>query len=224
MDLVHGGCTNWANGTATSINQKYEYYIGDNPAFVFNKLRGLTFSKLFKTEIINSWKEGQPLRFDEKMKIAEDLAFTLDYILAIKRYAFVPEVGYYYRIDNLNSATHTSNCDYPRGLHEYLHQYQSTINYILAKHLSKEEAKYRLGLMGRELFAKQRILYENKYKCNECYRHILEDFTDEQRKLLGYWNFSGWQRPLALLQYKGYLRLYNFIMYILFKTQKLLSK
>ena len=100
LDLVHGGCTNWKNGKPAGINQLYEDYIGDEPDIVFEKFRGLTFSKLFRLENVKTWADGQGLRFDENMRIAEDMAFTLDYLLTVKRYAFVSEVGYYYRIDN----------------------------------------------------------------------------------------------------------------------------
>jgi hypothetical protein len=88
---------NVKNEEFVSINQSYEYYIGDDKNILLQKLRGLPFSKLFRLENVKHWSDGLPLRFDEKMKIAEDMAFTLDYILHITKYCFIPEVGYYYR-------------------------------------------------------------------------------------------------------------------------------
>ena len=102
LDFVHGGCTNYEGGHITSINQEYDYFISNDKGRLFTSFRGLVVSKLFKASIL---KEKGVL-FDEEMKIAEDMAFTLDYLLIVENYAFVPEMSYYYRRDNYHSATH----------------------------------------------------------------------------------------------------------------------
>ena len=96
--FVHGGCVNVKNDEIVGVNQSYEYYVGDDKNILFQKLRGLTFSKLYSLENVKHWSDDQPLRFDEKMRIAEDMAFTLDYALHVSRFALVPEKGYCYRI------------------------------------------------------------------------------------------------------------------------------
>lgn len=40
--------------------------------------------------------EANGIRFNEKIKYAEDMMFTLDYIHYVDRYAFVDTTGYYY--------------------------------------------------------------------------------------------------------------------------------
>ena len=98
LDFVHGGCTNWNDGKNAGINQQYKDYVGKDPVKVFIEYRGLIVSKLFRLDIINHRNCGSPLRFDERMRIAEDMVFTTEYLLKTQKYALVSEVGYYYRI------------------------------------------------------------------------------------------------------------------------------
>lgn len=118
LDFIHGGCTNYCNDKPKGINQYYNNYIGDDPIILINDLRGLAFSKLFRLRNIKQ----SGISFDERMKIAEDMAFTLDYITTVNTYAFVSETGYYYRIDNMSSATKTCRkFDYTLELHSLKH-------------------------------------------------------------------------------------------------------
>ena len=97
LEFVQAGCTNYRNNEIAEIEQQYEFLLSDNPVYLFNHFRGLTVSKLFNLNIIRT----NELNFDEKMRIGEDMAFTLDYILHIKKYCFISEVGYYYRYNPL---------------------------------------------------------------------------------------------------------------------------
>lgn len=124
LDFVQGGCTNWSGGKPVGINQSYEDYIGCEPYIVFEKFRGLIFSKLFRLSTIRNLS----LQFDEKMKIAEDMAFSLDYLLVVNEYVFISEVGYYYRIDNTSSITHSKQKrNFITELHSFMHLFESTI-------------------------------------------------------------------------------------------------
>lgn len=152
LDFVHAGCCNYRDGKIVKIEQKYEPYYGSDPAYLFNKFRGLTVSKLFRLENVKHWSDGLPLRFDEKMKIAEDMAFTLDYILNVRQYAFVAETGYIYRRDNEGSATKTTfTPNYEIELHSFEHIYRATVSYINKYHLSVQEAETRLQQRGNHL-------------------------------------------------------------------------
>ena len=111
VDFVHGGCVNVKKEEFIAINQSYEYYVGDDKGVLFKELRGLIVSKLFRLDIIRCYSDEFSLLFDEKMKIAEDMAFTLDYVLRVKRFSLVPEIGYCYRIDNMQSATKIKKID-----------------------------------------------------------------------------------------------------------------
>lgn len=152
LDFVHAGCCNYQDGKNVGIEQKYEPYYGSAPAYLFNQFRGLTFSKLFRLENVNHWSDGLPLRFDEKMRIAEDMAFTLDYILNVNHYAFVSETGYLYRRDNEGSATKTTlTPNFETELHSFEHIYRATISYINKCNLSEQEVVIRLQQCGNHL-------------------------------------------------------------------------
>lgn len=181
IDFVHGGCTNYKEGRPTSINQEYEYFIGENKEILFNQARGLTVSKLFKSDIIRSWQGNQPLIFDIEMKIAEDMAFTLDYIINIHKFAFVPEKGYFYRLDNMSSATKSlklPNYKYEKAAFDHL--YASTERYISANGLSDEQSIYRRTQRAVGLLAFIESLYYNsltkkdRLKMIDAYLPIIE--------------------------------------------------
>lgn len=211
VDFVHGGCCNVKKGEVVSVNQQYEAYIGDNPGYLFNKFRGLTISKLFKLNNINQWNGGCPLRFDINMKIAEDMAFTMDYLLFVKKYAFVEENGYCYRVDNVNSATKMHKVEYNFRLYEFYHLYNSTIAFISCRQLSKNESIQRKKQLGILLFNTILDLYRIGYSMNERLKHIKNDYTDDQFQLLNYVQKSKIKQLLAyLLKNKDYL-LFDFL-------------
>lgn len=187
VDFVHGGCTNWMDSKSNGINQAYEYYVGDDPKKVFQDLRGLAVSKLFRLEIVKSWSNGLSLCFDEKMKIAEDMAFTLDYILSIKRFAFVPEVGYYYRLDSNSSVTKSKKIlPYDAELHSFKHLYASTIEFVKRNDLKFDFCKKRYSQRGNQLQNVILSLYRNKYSRKQRVKSIKTDFTLPELQMLDY--------------------------------------
>lgn len=187
LDLVHGGCTNWKNGKPAGINQLYEDYIGDEPDIVFEKFRGLTFSKLFRLENVKTWADGQGLRFDENMRIAEDMAFTLDYLLTVKRYAFVSEVGYYYRIDNMTSATKQRKLPvYNQVKVNFEHLRGSIFKYIQTNNLTTSQTCKRMELLSLSLFNLIKSIYYIP-KINKKNRLLLiRDILSENKGLLNH--------------------------------------
>lgn len=185
LDLVHGGCTNWKDGAPAGINQLYEDYIGTDSDFVFEKFRGLTVSKLFRLENVNHWSDGLPLRFDEEMKIAEDMAFTLDYLLTVKKYAFVSEVSYYYRIDNFQSATkQKQKRNYQDELHSYKHLYSSTKSYIDKHKLEKQSSLLRLSQRGNQLYYLCESICEEYKSVKENVWHYTNDLDANERYMI----------------------------------------
>lgn len=140
VDFVHGGAINYVKDKPSGINQSYCYYVGNDYAHLFASFRGLVFSKLFKTKICRDYC----LLFDEDMDLAEDMAFTIDYLLYVDSYALVPEVAYYYRCDNANSITHTTKwLSYQKTYKGFLHLYDSTIKYISKYNLNTAQATIR---------------------------------------------------------------------------------
>lgn len=184
VDFVHGGCTNYENGAATTINQSYKYYVGNDKGKVFSLFRGLVVSKLFKTELIKRIH----LTFDEGMSVAEDMAFTLDYLLFVNYYAFVPEINYFYRRDNVGSTTHkTIQLSYEEEKHGFEHLYNSTIAYIKKYDVSKEDSQIRYEQRSRQYFQMLRSMYYNK-SLNQYKRLkiLKEESTSEHFFLLYY--------------------------------------
>lgn len=167
LDFVHAGCCNYQDGKIVGIEQKYVPYYGSAPAYLFNQFRGLTVSKLFRLENVNHWSDGLPLRFDEKMRIAEDMAFTLDYILNVNHYAFVSETGYLYRRDNEGSATKKKQIpNYILESHSFIHLYDSTYSYINKYHLSEQESRKILRQRGNQLHR----LFESVFFANKSFK------------------------------------------------------
>ena len=163
LDFVQGGCSNWKNGKVDNINQLYDNYIGSEPDIVFEKFRGLAVSKLFRLENVNHWSNDLPLRFDINMKIAEDMAFTLDYLLTVKKYAFVSEVGYFYRIDNDSSSTHTFiNESFVQSKESFMHLYESTVKYIDKFNISPKISKLRYEQRAAQYLSMLRSMYYDK--------------------------------------------------------------
>lgn len=191
VDFVHGGCCNVKNGEIVNVNQSYDNYIGDNSGYVFRMFRGLTVSKLFSLENVNHSVDGRPLRFDEKMKIAEDMAFTMDYLLSVKRYAFVEEKGYCYRIDNICSATRSKRkVKYETELHSFRHLYKSTISYINRYNIGIEDCKLRLQQRGNQMAETIFSLYYGNCRKKDRLLHLQNDFSKIEQAMLCYANLS----------------------------------
>ena len=187
LDLVHGGCTNWKDGTTADINQFYKDYVGNEFNLIFEKFRGLAVSKLFRMVNINNWSKSLPLRFDEKMKIAEDMAFTMDYLLTVKKFAFVSEVGYYYRIDNVESATKSKKITpYTIELQSFKHLFNSTLKIVNKKKIPHNSSIYRFSQRGEQLQNVIISLYRNKIDRSERYNHLKYDFTEDELSMLKY--------------------------------------
>lgn len=210
VDFVHGGCVNVKNEEIVSVNQSYDLYVGVDKNILFQKLRGLTVSKLFRLENVKLWSDGQPLRFDEKMKIAEDLAFTLDYALYVKRYALVPEKGYCYRIDNMQSATKSNKVEkYDTALHSFQHLYNSITTFIIKCNVSTEIANIRLTHLAYQLQNVCLSLYHNKHSRTDRIKHLKSDLIEEYLLLLN--KGKGVKSKLFLLVAKKQIYLFDFI-------------
>ena len=186
VDFVHGGCSNWSEGKINGINQVYEYYVGENPEKVFQNLRGLAVSKLFRLDVVKSWLEDRPLYFDEKMKVAEDMAFTLDYLLCVKRYVFVPEIGYYYRLDNMTSATKSIDTSYYVGLHACRHICTSAQSFIQLHNIRKCDVVSRLAQIAKVQFYTILSVYKMNISRAERLKILNRDWTGEDASFLNF--------------------------------------
>lgn len=219
LDFVHGGCTNWTNFKPSGINQSYEYFVGDEPGKIFEELRGLAVSKLFRLDFIKQKSKGLFLCFDEKMRIAEDMAFALDYILFVKRYAFVPEVGYYYRLDNMTSATKSKKITpYDVELHSFRHLYNSTIEFVKCHNLSLPFCKNRYSQRGSQLQNVILSLYRNNYPRAQRLKCMKTDFSYPELLMLKYVSCN-WIKYLLFIILRLNLHLFDAIVFILYKIK-----
>ena len=211
VDFVHGGCLNYANGEVTGINQKYDYYVGNDYAKLFAEFRGLVFSKLFKNKFLRA--EGGSLYFDEKIAIAEDMLFTLEYLPRVEKYAFVEETGYYYRKDNLQSATTAKRkSDYEKELYSFRRKYKAVMDYKAFRNLPDEACTLRFEQCGKAIHQCIISLYRMKYCHSERLMHLQSDFTAEQYKTLKYAKYHGLRDVLfASLNHK-FFRIFDFLM------------
>lgn len=139
LDFIHGGCQNYQENVGYSINQRYDYYSGEDACVLLNQFRGLVVSKLFKKSIISNFN----LHFDEQMKIAEDYVFTLDYLAFVRRYCFIESTGYFYRY-RPNSATKSGKRrEAKEQLAGLAHHITSLQNYQLKKGVNDHQAVKR---------------------------------------------------------------------------------
>lgn len=185
IEFVHGGCMNWTSDGTTSCNQEYTLYIGDDPLLVFKQSRGLVISKLFRLSILKANGRNCEIRFDERMKIAEDLAFTIDYISIINKYAFVPEVGYFYRRDSSTSITRSlSSIPFDVRLHQCKHLCDSVENYISKFSLSTKDCSNTLSQRGRDLLRCVLSLYETESEYYEREQIIIHKILLPYRRVL----------------------------------------
>jgi len=183
VDFVQAGCTNFINGRPSNVEQWYDNYIGDDKSGLLNKIRGLTVSKLFNVDIIHC----NGLSFDERLKSAEDLQFTLEYIIHVNQYAFIQETGYYYRRDNNCSLTHTAqDQSYDISLLIFKLRFDVITTYINKYGLKQSMFKIRNEQLASLLiFAITNGLYQY-HNINDRLLHLRKDFTKEQLDISRY--------------------------------------
>lgn len=205
VDFVHGGCINYENGQASSVNQEYDYYVGDNKGKLFRSFRGLVVSKLFNVSILLNNR----LLFDEKMRVAEDMAFTMDYLCFVGSYAFVPEKSYYYRRDNEASATHIKKWNnYQQYRQGFTHLYNSTVRYVESHSINEADSRLRYEQRTAQYFEVLRSMYHDRNLSRTKRMEILQnDFKAGLFQLFQYINVKDNRYPAVKLlsQNKFYL-------------------
>lgn len=215
LDFVHGGCSNWKNGEVVSVNQQYNDYVGVDSEKLFKEYRGLIVSKLFRLELINQIHSGSPLRFDVRMRLAEDMLFTTEYLLKTHKYAYVSEVGYYYRKDNEESATKRKKgkC-FEEEYYAFSRIEESYSKYIQANSLTVNQSIYRLKMLASILVNVIFSLYPNE--CREKRLKCLVDLLSSHRDVLKFYDESqGKKLLIKLLCQKMYVLFDTVVLFIL---------
>lgn len=217
VDFVQGGCVNYKNGEVESIEQQYDYFYSTDSEALLNRFRGLAISKLLKTNIIAE----NNIVFDEKMRIAEDMAFTLDYIKHVSSYVFVPEIGYYYRRDNVSSATKSKRfLTYDEELHRFKHIYNSIEQYKNYHSLKEEQCMFRYSqcsdILMQAFFSLYRIKTEKRIR-KQCLKSAI---TENQRKVLKYYKGGFVQTFLSEIILKEKVGIFDFLTNVIFLLKR----
>lgn len=209
IEFVQAGCTNYINNEIANIEQQYEYFVSDDPIYVFNNFRGLTFSKLFCLENVI---RAHGLKFDELMRTTEDMAFTLDYLYHIRKYCFIPEVGYYYR-HNPDSLTHSKKITpYNNALAEFKHLYSSVQKYIDIHCITGHDKEFRKVQNANRLWGTLVNLYKHNISQKERLQHLKYDFSINEISVLAYFKTSTIQSLLVTLYKQRHYKLFDFLM------------
>lgn len=186
IDFVHAGCVNYFEGGRIIPNQKFEYYVGNDKTKIFEEFRGLVVSKLFNLEKIklhNVW-------FDERMELAEDMVFTMDYLTYSNKYALIECTGYYY-VQRVGSAVHAPRqIIYQQAYNSFMHRYQSVNRYIEVNQISHSACPFRHRQTISVLFQTILALYSMNYSRKERLYHLRNDFTHFHFALSKYLSFS----------------------------------
>lgn len=158
VDFVQAGSQIYDEKTGkTEPCQKYDYYCGTDYLKVFNQFRGLAVSKIFVLDIIVSNK----IFFDENVRFTEDYIFTLQYMYYVKKYCFVPEIGYFYR--KLEHSVYSKYYnDYSTWGYIVKTKFDSIINYIKLHNISLYDSTKCIPAITGELSWLFFLLYHSE--------------------------------------------------------------
>lgn len=182
IDFVHAGCVNYYEDGSILPNQKYENHVGNDKTFIFKIFRGLVFSKLFSLERIRQ----HGICFDEAMKYAEDMVFTIDYLVHSNKYALVDSVGYYY-VQREGSAMNSSvKYNYDRDYRSFFHRYTSVNNYIKKYNISKKDSELRYIQTSDSFYTALFSLYNSNFSFSQIYKLYKKDIKSDYYMLSRY--------------------------------------
>ena len=217
LDFVHGGCTNyWNKENQYTVEQDYESTISMDKILLLEKIRGLLPSKLFSATIVEKIR----LRFDERVKIAEDMIFTIEYIRHVDKYSFIEEKGYFYRRYSGSATQSSVNRDYTSQLACFKHFNQAVSDYKDA--YSIEHSEIRDMQLGESIVRTAINLYRGLYPRKERLNRLHSDFNVNELSLLKYVTRNKMEKILANILKNRHYRLFDAITSMLFYIKNIL--
>ena len=201
IEFVQGGCQQYKESKGCKMFQQYQYYQGSDPLYLLNHFRGLTFSKLFKKNIL---VENHVL-FDEKVKIGEDYLFTLDYIKFVHDYCFIDSTSYYYRYREGSSSKSLANIGAVQKTNQAEHHVSSLVHFLSAHNIPYDATPIRWAHASSNLFnairSKGILKMDKDYrmKCRQLLgNYPLVKYQPVWKKKLYLWLFK-WFNTICLL-------------------------
>lgn len=217
VQMVQAGCKNYINEKVGEVEQCYPNKLSTDAAFIYSNIRGLTFSKLFLKSVI----EEYDLQFDEKMPLAEDLAFTLDYINHVSTVMFSSEIGYLYRRHPNSVTSKPTQRPYDTYLFCFYHLYNSMVKYENCHLLQYSDQTMRRQHIGRNLFYAISSMYHNKMTRKERLKHLKMDYSKEQYALFCSKPFGkGIKHLVCLLLVYGFPMVFDILFSCLYKIKQ----
>lgn len=205
VDFVHGCGTYYQNGSKTVIEQ-FEDKVGTDLAYLMNNFKGYVCGKLFKRSLLDSIELGGPIRFDGKIRYSEDMVFTLEYVLRVKKYAFSSEVGYYYNRENEGSATHTIKWTYEDALYAFLIKYKLEMEFVKNTGIALNDIEKRVILLAIALHLILTLLGKKKNPLNDKVAILKKDIGIDKLFVLKYYQKGLIGRAVDRLFMSGLLR------------------
>lgn len=126
--------------------------------FLNNKVWGVTWNKLYRTEIVKK----HDIRFIPGLQMWEDLAFTIDYLLQVQKIVFVQKTLYHYIMYNSGSITRHENFKKKNDriiAIRHIEQSMSSANVENVFHESLVIDKYHIISLTYKGYGKQRREY-----------------------------------------------------------------
>lgn len=212
VDFVQAGCRNYYSDGSISIEQIYKDEKAINKKNLFEKTRGLTFSKLFQVEVIRKHR----IRFDEKIKIGEDMVFTMQYLPFVKNGVFLSETGYLYRRHN-SSATKSTAPDYRREIYEYTQTARVFRATADAMGIDWQTCDFRKNQCAKQMLQTVLGIYRAKVPLKKRISFLKDSFNEQDLLDLAEYKGTNAKRLLAWILSHKYYHLFDIVAYTMLK-------
>lgn len=228
VSFVHCGAYRTINGKPDTYLFHKDKCIRKDAKFLIENFEGYPFSKIYKKQYIDGINKNQKIRFDENMKICEDLVFTLEYLCShCGYYAFVDYDGYYYSCDNVQSAMNIDKHSVPDL---YATRYKSR---RLLQAFEKLLDTYKLSYIDvpqKTKFIAERVsaslfnIYKMKLPQKNRLEEILKDWQTSNPAILDYCQSDPVRRVSFYLLKTRHYYLYDVFTSLLYTIWKLRNK
>lgn len=159
VQLVCAGHRNLGSEKLVASQHYDELYVSfaqqDGASVIFQKIRGVSCSKLYLAEIIHKYN----LQFDRQIRYAEDLCFVMDYLYRIEAVRFINSCQYVY-VQRSDSAIHTQErINYEELWMRYKHQ--SVSYFRILEKVNSNVKKKGMNVLATLLFSVVCTLYRS---------------------------------------------------------------